>query len=231
MLVSNPNNSGFIAAAKPLTPFRLVFAVTRIVELSGGRILIDGTDTRLIGLAKLRRNLAVIPQDPVLFSGTLRSNLDPFNDFRDEQLYETLEKVGLYKGNGGIGGSTHSLNPLRIESLDDHVAEGGSNFSVGQRQLMVIGRALLRGARIVVIDEATASVDSETDAAIQVVMRREFTSATCITVAHRINTILDSDYILVMDDGRVAEFDEPTKLLRKGGLFRDLVKAASHDQL
>jgi ABC-type multidrug transport system fused ATPase/permease subunit len=223
-----------MATAKASHANLFIAAVMRIVELSGGRILIDGTDTSLIGLAKLRRNLAVIPQDPVLFSGTLRSNLDPFNEFRDEQLYETLEKVGLYKGNGGIGGSTHSLASLskhRIESLDDHVAEGGSNFSVGQRQLVVIGRALLRGARIVVIDEATASVDSETDAAIQVVMRKEFTSATCITVAHRINTILDSDFILVMDDGRVAEFDEPTKLLRKGGLFRDLVKASSHDQL
>lgn len=203
----------------------------RIVELSGGRILIDGNDTSKLGLAKLRRNLAVIPQDPVLFSGTLRTNLDPFNDFRDEELYETLEKVGLYSGQG-IGGSSHSLNSLsnvRVDSLEDPVTEGGSNFSVGQRQLLVIGRALLRGARIVIIDEATASVDSETDAAIQQVMRKEFTDATCITVAHRINTILDSDYILVMDDGRAAEFDEPKKLLQKGGMFRDLVKAAAHD--
>jgi len=203
----------------------------RIVELSGGRILIDGTDTSTVGLAKLRRNLAVIPQDPVLFSGTLRTNLDPFNDFRDEELYETLEKVGLYSGQG-IGGSSQSLSSLsnvRVDSLEDPVAEGGSNFSVGQRQLLVIGRALLRGARIVIIDEATASVDSETDAAIQLVMRKEFTDATCITVAHRINTILDSDYILVMDNGRAAEFDEPKKLLQKGGMFRDLVKAAAHD--
>lgn len=172
----------------------------------------------------------MIPQDPVLFSGTLRSNLDPFNDFRDEQLYETLEKVGLYKGQS-IGGSSHSLASLtnvRVESLEDPVFEGGSNFSVGQRQLLVIARALLVNARIVIIDEATASVDSETDAAIQVVLRKDFADATCITVAHRLNTILDSDYILVMDDGRAAEFDDPKALLQKGGMFRDLVKAASH---
>jgi len=203
----------------------------RIVELSEGRILIDGTDARKVGLTKLRRNVAVIPQDPVLFSGTLRTNLDPFNDFRDEQLYDTLEKVGLYQGQS-IGGSTHSvvsLPNLRVDSLEDPVNEGGSNFSVGQRQLLVIGRALLRGARIVIIDEATANVDNETDAAIQKVMRKEFSDATCITIAHRVNSILDSDFILVMDDGKAAEFDDPKTLLQRGSLFRDLVKAASRE--
>ena len=212
-------------------PFNDSVTVMRIVELSGGRVLIDGTDTREVGLAKLRRNLAVIPQDPVLFSGSLRANLDPFSDFPDEQLYETLEKVGLYKGRS-LADSSHSLSSLvnvRVDSLEYPVSEGGSNFSVGQRQLLVIARALLRGARIVIVDEATASVDTETDAAIQKVMRKEFTDATVITVAHRINTITDSDFILVMDDGKAAEFDEPKNLLEKGGMFRDLVRAAAHD--
>jgi len=206
-------------------------ALMRIVELSEGTIIIDGQDTRAIGLAKLRSNIAVIPQDPVLFSGTLRTNLDPFDHYNDDALLEVLDRVGLYSSKS-IGSSTHSLSSMAqrcIESLSDEVSEGGSNFSVGQRQLIVIARALLRGARIVIMDEATAAVDAETDANIQKVMRNEFASATCITVAHRINTILDCDKILVMSDGKAAEFDTPKALLDKGGMFRELVKAASRD--
>jgi len=109
------------------------------------------------------------------------------------------------------------------------VTEGGENFSVGQRQLLVIGRALLTGASIVVMDEATAAVDADTDARIQGVMRTEFGNATCITVAHRLNTIMDSDFILVMDDGRAAEFEPPRVLLQRGGMFSDLVEAAKKD--
>lgn len=113
-------------------------ALMRIVELSEGTVLIDGQNTREIGLAKLRQNLAVIPQDPVLFSGTVRSNLDPFNNYDDEQLYNVLDNVGLYKGSG-LGTSAHSFSSktlARVESLDDIVSEGGSNFSIGQRQLI-----------------------------------------------------------------------------------------------
>jgi ABC-type multidrug transport system fused ATPase/permease subunit len=206
-------------------------ALMRIVELSEGKIFIDGQDIRTVGLAKLRSNLAVIPQDPVLFSGTVRSNLDPFDDFQDDPLLETLDRVGLYSCKS-LASSSHSVNSRSekcIESLSDAVSEGGSNFSVGQRQLLVIARALLCGAKIVVMDEATAAVDAETDAAIQKVMRREFAGATCITVAHRINTILDCDYILVMSDGKAAEFDTPKSLLNKGGMFRDLVSASAPD--
>jgi ATP-binding cassette subfamily C (CFTR/MRP) protein 1 len=203
-------------------------ALMRIVELSEGKIIIDGQDIRDVGLATLRRNIAVIPQDPVLFSGTIRMNLDPFNDFTDDQLYETLARTGLCTGSNN-GSSSHSLSSLshsHVESLSDMVAEGGNNFSVGQRQLLVIARALLCGAKIVVMDEATAAVDAETDSAIQKVMRTEFADATTITVAHRLNTIMDSSYILVMDNGVGAEFDTPDKLLQKGGLFRDLCLAA-----
>lgn len=209
----------------------LMVALMRIVELSEGTILIDGQDISAIGLAKLRSSVAVIPQDPVLFSGTVRSNLDPFNEFEDGVLYETLERAGLCSGKS-IGSSNHSLSSLlqsqnHVDSLSDLVAENGNNFSVGQRQLLVIARALLCGAKISILDEATASVDPETDAAIQKVMRTEFADATTITVAHRLNTIMDSDYILVMSDGLAAEFDTPDKLLKKGGMFRDLVQASA----
>jgi ABC-type multidrug transport system fused ATPase/permease subunit len=210
------------------TKSTLMVALMRIVELCEGKILIDGQDINGVGLATLRRNIAVIPQDPVLFSGTVRTNLDPFNDFTDEQLYETLARTGLYTGMS-IGSSSHSLSSgsqSHVNSLSDTVAEGGNNFSVGQRQLLVIARALLCGAKIVIMDEATAAVDAETDSAIQKVMRTEFADATTITVAHRLNTIMDSDYILVMSDGRAAEFDTPDKLLQTGGLFRDLCLAA-----
>jgi ABC-type multidrug transport system fused ATPase/permease subunit len=207
----------------------------RIVELSSGTISIDGIDISKVGLNLLRSKIAVIPQDPVLFSGSIRSNLDPFHEYGDERLFEVLERVGLTT-NGTIqkSQSSNSLRsdvslsastPNAVKSLSDEVLEGGFNYSVGQRQLLVIARSLLRGAKIVIMDEATASVDADTDARIQRVMRTEFKDSTCITVAHRINTILDSDYILVMDDGQAAEFDKPDVLLKKGGLFKDLVDA------
>lgn len=116
-----------------------------------------------------------------------------------------------------------------MESLDDAVTEGGSNFSVGQRQLLVIARALLHGSTIVIMDEATASVDAATDAVITETMRREFSKATVLTVAHRLNTIMDSDYILVMSDGVASEFDTPKTLIDRGGQFRELVRAAARD--
>jgi ABC-type multidrug transport system fused ATPase/permease subunit len=228
-------------------------SLMRIVELSEGRIVIDGQDIGDLGLTKLRKNIAVIPQDPVLFSGSIRSNLDPFDEFQDQSLIEILQRTGLY-ANTSSNTSLSSLGLSCINSLEDGVSEGGINFSVGQRQLLVIARALLRGAKIVVMDEATAvssmvsvwlfrsvdfsnvkigflkqAVDAETDAAIQKVMRTEFASATCITVAHRLNTIMDSDFILVMSDGVAVEFDTPSKLLQAGGMFRDLVQAATTD--
>ena len=216
----------------------LMVALLRIVELSEGSIYIDGENTEKVGLAKLRSNIAVIPQDPVLYSGTVRTNLDPFDDHDDEKLYEVLRRVGL-SGTVTHSSSSLSLSSLsqsiksqnqssRVESLADEVTEGGSNFSVGQRQLLVIARALLNGSKLVIMDEATAAVDAETDAAIQKVMREEFSAATVLTVAHRINTIMDSSYILVMSDGRASEFDTPKKLLEQGGLFRDLVQAAQN---
>ena len=237
-----------------------MLSLLRIVELDSGKILVDGVDISTLGLEKLRSNIAVIPQDPTLYSGTIRTNLDPFNEYGDADLYEVLTRVNLFSsvGPSSSTSSLSSLSQCQVQSLSDPVKEGGNNFSgklpnefnyaksqttyrrtdfaltfslVGQRQLLVIARALLGGAKIVILDEATAAVDSETDARIQKVLRTEFSDATCITVAHRINTIMDSDYILVMDDGRAAEFDSPSRLLSQGGLFRDLAVASSkHDK-
>ena len=210
-----------------------------------------------------RSVIAVIPQDPVLFSGTIRSNLDPFGkfdqhcafllpvkenvfsqhtnptftgDYDDSRLFEVLTHVGLFtpietvsskSGLSTLGSEKWTSGRTQpIKSLSDEVAVGGNNFSVGQRQLLVIARAMLTGARIVIMDEATASVDADTDARIQRVFRSEFSEATCITVAHRLNTIMDSDYVLVMDDGLAAEFDKPSTLLSKeDGIFKSLVDA------
>ena len=214
-----------------------MMALLRIVELHDGSIEIDGIDIKSVGLKKLRSVIAVIPQDPVLFAGNIRTNLDPFGEYDDARLFEVLEHVGLYapmeKVPSGLSLSSLTSGELKgggrtqpIKSLNDEVSAGGNNFSVGQRQLIVIARAMLTGSNIVIMDEATASVDAETDARIQRVFRSEFSRATCITVAHRLNTIMDSDFVLVMDDGRAAEFDKPSLLLSKeDGIFKSLVDA------
>lgn len=208
----------------------LMVSLLRIVELDSGKVFIDDQDIRCLGLTRLRKSIAVIPQDPVLFSGTIRSNLDPFDEYPDADLFDVLTRVGLFTDTKPSSSSLSlsSLGLSQINSLSDVVKENGGNFSVGQRQLLVIARALLGGASIVIMDEATASVDADTDARIQKVMRSEFANATTITVAHRINTIMDSTHVLTMDNGMAAEFDTPQNLLSKGGLFRDLVRAAQH---
>jgi len=223
----------------------LVVALLRLVELDEGTIEIDGVNISQIGLKTLRSQIAIIPQDPVLFSGTVRSNLDPFGEHEDERLWEVVERVGLIRPMSRTSStasfsaispsSTNSIDATTtttttalssgIRSLNSPVAEGGCNLSVGQRQLLVIARALLSCCKIVVMDEATASIDAETDHRIQQVMRTEFRHATVLTIAHRINTIADSDYILGLSDGRVLEFDDPASLLTKGGLYKDLVNS------
>ncbi len=200
----------------------LMVVLLRLVELSRGKIYIDGVDIANLGLELIRSKIAIVPQDPVLFSGSIRTNLDPFGKFDDARLVRVLERVGLMGGGPGL----ESSGVERIKTLGDDVEEDGGNFSVGQRQLLVIARALLSECTIVLMDEATSSVDVDTDALIQKAMREEFGGATTITVAHRINTIMDSDMILVMDDGKSVEFDSPGSLLSKEeGYFKKLVEA------
>ncbi|XP_052481315.1 ABC transporter C family member 12 isoform X3 [Gossypium raimondii] len=177
-------------------------ALFRIVELEKGRILIDGCDTSRFGLSDLRKALSIIPQSPVLFSGTVRLNLDPFNEHNDADLWEALERA-------------HLKDVIRGNSfgLDAEVLESGENFSVGQRQLLCLARALLRRSKILVLDEATAAVDVKTDAFIQKTIREEFNSCTMLVIAHRLNTIIDCDQILVLDAGQVLEHSTPEELL------------------
>lgn len=189
----------------------IVVSLLRLVELESGRVSIDGVDVSKLGLHTLRSCIAVIPQDPVLFSGTVRSNLDPFGRYTDIELRSVLDRA--------------LLGPSVISTLDMVVSEAGNNFSVGQRQLLCIARALLMQAKVIVMDEATAAVDVETDSLIQQTMRVEFASATCLVIAHRLNTILDSDLIMVMDAGKVAELAPPRELIaNEQSLFAALVR-------
>ncbi|OQR99803.1 hypothetical protein ACHHYP_04419 [Achlya hypogyna] len=186
----------------------LVVALMRLVDVEGGRITIDGVDTASIPLRCLRNAISIVPQDPVLFSGSLRYNLDPLQLYDDDALWAAIKRMHL--GN--------------VTSLDDVVAERGLNFSVGERQLLCMARALLKQAKVIVMDEATASIDPTTDRLVQGAIRDVFGSSTCLTIAHRLHTVLDSDLILVLDDGGVAEFDSPAALLATpDGLFAQLV--------
>ncbi|XP_075086770.1 ABC transporter C family member 2 isoform X1 [Nicotiana tabacum] len=179
-------------------------ALFRLVEPERGRILIDDCDVSKFGLTDLRKVLGIIPQAPVLFSGTVRFNLDPFNEHNDADLWESLERA-------------HLKEVIRRNSLglDAEVSEAGENFSVGQRQLLSLARALLRRSKILVLDEATAAVDVRTDALIQKTIREEFKSCTMLIIAHRLNTIIDCDRILLLDAGQVLEYDTPEVLLQK----------------
>lgn len=195
----------------------LTMALFRIIEPAEGYVSIDDLNTSQIGLLDLRRRLAIIPQDAALFEGTVRDNLDPGHVHDDTELWSVLEHARLKDYVASMPGK-----------LEAQINEGGSNLSSGQRQLVSLARALLAPSNILVLDEATAAVDVETDAMLQATLRSSiFRDRTIITIAHRINTILDSDRIIVLDHGTVAEFDTPAELVRRKGVFYELVKEAN----
>ena len=192
----------------------LMLCLMRIVETDGGKILIDGIDIRTLSLQVLRAAIAIIPQEPRLFAGTIRSNLDPFQEYADEAIWSALERASMR--------AVVAENPAGLDAM---VEEHGNNFSVGQRQLLCIARALLRKTKIILMDEATASIDLETDLKIQKTIRTQFGDCTVITVAHRIHTIIDSDRVVVMEMGEVKEFDTPAELLKNPkSMFSQLVE-------
>uniref|UniRef100_A0A1B6EGY9 ABC-type glutathione-S-conjugate transporter n=1 Tax=Clastoptera arizonana TaxID=38151 RepID=A0A1B6EGY9_9HEMI len=195
----------------------LTLSLFRILEAANGQILIDGIDISSLGLHALRSRLTIIPQDPVLFSGTLRMNLDPFGKEKDEDIWRALEHSHLKNFVKGLSAG-----------LQHQVSEGGENLSVGQRQLICLGRALLRKTKVLILDEATAAVDLETDDLIQRTIRTEFKDCTVLTIAHRLNTIMDSDRVVVLDKGAIVEYDSPPNLLKnRSSIFFSMAKDAN----
>ncbi|KAK4766985.1 hypothetical protein SAY86_014736 [Trapa natans] len=191
----------------------LIQVFFRLVEPSGGRIVIDGIDLSLLGLHDIRSRFGIIPQEPVLFEGTVRSNIDPIGLYTDKEIWESLERCQL-----------KDVVASKPDRLDSSVVDNGDNWSVGQRQLLCLGRVMLKRSRLLFLDEATASVDSQTDAVIQRIIREDFASCTIISIAHRIPTVMDCDRVLVIDAGKAREFDRPSALLERKSLFGALVQ-------
>jgi len=190
----------------------LMVSLFRIENPCAGSICIDGVDLQTVPLNVLRPKLGIIPQDPVVFSITVRFNLDPFDLYSDADLWDVLERVAMK--------DTVMSFPLK---LAEPVSEGGDNFSAGQRQLLCIARVLLRKPKVLVLDEATASVDNETDDLIQKMVRDKFKDSTVLTIAHRLHTVIDANRIMLLNDGLIAEMDAPAKLMEnKDGLFSEL---------
>ncbi|CAE6419804.1 unnamed protein product [Rhizoctonia solani] len=205
-------------------------ALFRMMELSSGAIMIDGIDIGQLGLRKLRSALTIIPQDPLLFSGTLRYNLDPFSVYDDARLWDALRRAHLVEpsksGTRIEKTSETGCSPERF-TLDMQIQDGGSNLSVGERSLVNLARALVRDTKIVLMDEATASVDYKTDRDIQITIQEEFKNKTLLCIAHRLQTIIGYDKICVIDNGKVAEFDSPTKLFEnKDSIFYGMCKSS-----
>jgi ABC-type multidrug transport system fused ATPase/permease subunit len=191
----------------------------RLVEISGGSITIDGINTATVGLFDLRSRLAIIPQDPTLFMGTVRSNLDPFQEHTDLELWSALRQADLVPADANMEDRKADASRIHLDSV---VEEDGLNFSLGQRQLMALARALVRGSQIIVCDEATSSVDMETDDKIQRTMATGFKGKTLLCIAHRLRTIIGYDRICVMDKGGIAELATPLELWKMDGIFRSM---------
>ncbi|KAL6117526.1 abcc5 [Pungitius sinensis] len=193
-------------------------ALFRLVELTGGSIVIDGINIAQIGLNDLRSRLAIIPQEPVLFIGTIRTNLDPWDQYSDSQIWEALEKTHIKEMISQLPHSLHS-----------EVTENGENFSVGERQLLCVARALLRNSKILILDEATAAIDNETDRLIQETVCCAFASCTTLIIAHRLNTVMSCSRVMVLDHGQILEFDSPAALLAdENSRFRAMIEASEN---
>jgi len=226
----------------------LSLALFRFLEARKGSIIIDGIDISTIKLHDLRTRLAIIPQDPVLFSGTIRSNLDPFDEFSDHQIREALARVHLTPSTDNtpipeivIGSSSETSSTTA--AIDEHtnknifldlsspISSAGANLSQGQKQLLCLARSILSRPRLLILDEATSAVDMVTDALIQRSIREEFANTTLLVVAHRISTVADFDKILVMSDGVAAEFGSPKDLLSKeDGVFKSMVAQSGESE-
>ncbi|CAG2174973.1 unnamed protein product [Oppiella nova] len=192
----------------------LALGLFRLIEATDGTVSIDGIDCSTIGLHDLRSRLTVIPQEPVLFAGSLRHNLDPLDQWSDKEIWSALESAHLKT-------FVESLK----SGLNHEISIDGENVSVGQKQLVCLARALLRRTRVLVLDEATAAVDMETDDLIQKTIREEFDSSTVVTIAHRLNSIRDYDKVLVLDNGSIAEFGSPEQLLTdNNSIFYSMAK-------
>ncbi|GLB44359.1 putative ABC transporter transmembrane region [Lyophyllum shimeji] len=241
----------------------LAMSLLRFVDPTNGRIFIDGIDISTVGVHDLRSRLTFIPQDATLFSGTIRDNLDPFGEHTDAECLDVLQRVHMISNSpssshGASASSSRAASrPASVQgverdemvdslsttttevdskttiSLDTQVSAGGTNFSQGQRQLLAMARALLRRSSIIVLDEATSSIDFSTDAKIQATIREEFNSSLLLTVAHRLRTVIDYDRLIVLDKGRIAEFDTPWNLIQKeNGIFRNMcLKSGSFGEL
>ncbi|KAJ1824257.1 hypothetical protein LPJ60_000916 [Coemansia sp. RSA 2675] len=223
----------------------LTYALMRLVEADSGSITVDGTDISTIGLYDLRSRISIIPQDPSLFDGTIRDNLDPSHQYTDDEVWAAINAchigdlldtpTGKYTekpvtADDDDDDNQHNGPWVEGTGLDKWIKYNGSNFSIGQRQLVSLCRALLWRRKILVLDEATANIDTETDRIMQSVIRQEFKDCTVLTIAHRLNTVMDSDRILVMDKGKVAELDTPANLLARDSHFARLVESMNLSQ-
>ncbi|KAG7448558.1 multidrug resistance-associated ABC transporter [Guyanagaster necrorhizus] len=207
----------------------LALSFFRFVEATEGRILIDDLDIASIGLTDLRSKITIIPQDPTILSGTVRSTLDVFDEYQDAEIFEALRRVHLIPANSSVEDDVVNANMFR--NLDSPVSEGGDNFSTGEKQLLCMARAILKRSKVLVMDEATASVDYATDELIGKTIRQEFSESTILTIAHRLRTVIDYDRVMLLDQGRIVEFDRPKVLLSdSASKFHALCKATGKEE-
>jgi len=214
----------------------IAVALFRLFEIESGQIVIDDIDTKTLGLMKLRRSLSIVPQNPILFADTVRKNIDPFDEYGDAEILAVLKKTKLihmlrHASSPTSGQEREQLHEEKTlgqgcETLETMIAENGSNLSVGTRQLFCLARAMLRKPKVLLLDEATSALDLETDSAMQKILKEHFRGCTVVVIAHRLETIITCDNIIVMSNGNVIEEGNPQELVqREHGSFKRLVEA------